>query len=498
MTGVIYARYSSDNQREESIEGQLRECNEYAEKNGITIVATYIDRAVSAKTDKRPEFQRMIENSKKELFDVVLVWKFDRFSRDIYDSLFYKRQLGQNGVKVTSIKEDIADNAMGQMMENILEAWNQFFSADLAQKVKRGMTENALKAKFNGGTITLGYMVGENQEYQIDPQWASIVLQCFNHYASGKTMKQVVEWLNTSGINGRFGKPFTINIVTTMLKNRRYTGEYRYADTVTPDAIPVIVPPELFQKVQERMEKNKRAPARHKAEDDYILTTKLFCGQCGAFMVGECGTSKTKTKKHHYYKCVSVKKRKGCTKKTVRKLWIEDVVIFYAMRMIMDDAVLEGIADELLEFQKKENTTLPLLRKQLAENERAITNMLNAIQQGLFNESTKQRLDDLEATKHKLNIAITQEEIQRPRLTKEQILFWLHKFRGLDMTRKDHRQRLIDSLVNAVVLHDDKIVFTFNGKEGAQTISMVEIMREMGSDLQGSVVPTEQEKRTCP
>ena len=147
------------------------------------------------------------------------------------------------------------------------------------------------------------------------------------------------------------------------------------------------------------------------------------------------------------------------------------MVIFYTIRMVMDDTVLEEVADKLLAFQKKENTTLPLLHKQLTENERAITNMLNAIQQGIFNEHTKQRMDELDKARKELNILILQEETQRPRLTKEQILFWLHKFRGLDMSRKDHRQRLIDSLVNAVRLRDDgSIMFIFNGKEGAQTI----------------------------
>ena len=297
-------------------------------------------------------------------------------------------------------------------------------------------------------------------------------------------MKQIVEILQASGVKGRYGKPTTINNVTTMLKNRKYIGEYVYDDVILPDAIPVIVPPELFQRVQERMAKNKRAPARHKAEDDYLLTTKLYFGLCNAFMVGECGTSRTKAV-HHYYKCVSVKKRRGCKKKTIKKHWIEDVVVYYTMRMLMDDAVLEDIAAKVLAFQQRENTALPLLQKQLAENERSVTNMLNAIQQGIFNEFTKQRMDELDAAQKELKILISQEKIQRPQLTQEQILFWLHKFRGLDMTRKEHRQRLIDSLVNAVFLYDDKIIFTFNGKEGAKTVSMVDVMQEMGSDMNG-------------
>lgn len=99
MKAVIYARYSSDSQREESIEGQLRECKEYAERNGITVLSTYIDRALSAKTDNRPDFQRMIKDSANGLFDIVLVWKLDRFARNRYDSAHYKAILKKNGVK---------------------------------------------------------------------------------------------------------------------------------------------------------------------------------------------------------------------------------------------------------------------------------------------------------------------------------------------------------------------------------------------------------------
>ena len=145
MKAVIYARYSSDNQREESIEGQLRECKEYAEKNSITILSTYIDRALSAKTDNRPEFQHMIKDSAKGLFDIVLVWKLDRFARNRYDSAHYKATLRKNGVKVVSATEAIAEDSTGILLESLLEGYAEFYSAELSEKVIRGRTENALK-----------------------------------------------------------------------------------------------------------------------------------------------------------------------------------------------------------------------------------------------------------------------------------------------------------------------------------------------------------------
>lgn len=140
MNGVIYARYSSDNQRDESIEGQLRECMAFAEKNDITILNTYIDRAFSAKTDNRPEFQHMIADSKKKMFDVVLVWKYDRFARNRLDSLLYKQLLQRNNIKLVSVTEPIMNSSVGIIVESMIDSYNEYYSAELAEKVTRGMT----------------------------------------------------------------------------------------------------------------------------------------------------------------------------------------------------------------------------------------------------------------------------------------------------------------------------------------------------------------------
>lgn len=125
MKAVIYARYSSDNQREESIEGQLRECMEFAEKSGITVIGNYIDRALSAKTDNRPEFQKMIKDSYRKVFDSVIVWKVDRFARNRYDSAYYKNILKKNGVIVISAKEHIGEGSEGIILEAMLEGFEQ-------------------------------------------------------------------------------------------------------------------------------------------------------------------------------------------------------------------------------------------------------------------------------------------------------------------------------------------------------------------------------------
>ena len=492
MTAVIYARYSSDNQREESIEGQIRECTAYAEKNGITIVKHYIDRAISAKTDNRPEFQQMIKDSDKKLFDIVLVWKLDRFARNRYDSARYKTQLKKNGVKLMSATEIISEGPEGIILESVLEGYAEYYSADLAEKVVRGQTENILKGRCNGGRGTFGYTLDPERKFHIDPLTSPFVLESFKKYDEGSTMKEIRDWLNENGIKNPVGGAFTYNSVEHMLKNRRYIGELKFRDVVVPDAIPPIIQLELFEDVQEKIAKNKKAPARRKAEDDYLLTTKLFCGYCGALMFGESGTSRT-GEVHRYYKCATAKKHKGCKKKTVRKQWLEDLVVNQTMQLVKDDAAMESIIAKVMELQNKENTNIPLYEKQLRDAESGIQNMLNAIQAGILTSSTKERLEQLEETKRELEARIAEEKLAKPKVTEEFIRFWLLRFRKLDMSLKDQRQALVDTFINSIYLYDDKVLITFNYKEGTQTITFEEAAqaasKENGSDLDCFTAP---------
>ena len=485
MTAVIYARYSSDNQREESIEGQIRECTAYAEKNGITVVKHYIDRALSAKTDNRPDFQQMIKDSEKRLFDIVLVWKLDRFARNRYDSAHYEYQLERNHVKLVSATEPISDSPAGIMVKSMLTGMAEYYSAELSEKVVRGMTENVLKGKYNGGTIPIGFKVDEEKFFQVDPLKAPFVVEAFQRYNDGATMKELMNWLNDSGVTTNRNQKFTYNSVQKLLTNKRYIGENHFKDIVMPDSIPAIVDKDLFEEVQLKIKKNSRAPARHKAEDDYLLTTKLFCGMCGAMMFGECGTGRNKVV-HHYYKCATAKRFKTCKKKTVRKEWLEDLVIAETMKLIQDDAVIDAIVAEVMELQDQENTTLPLLEKQMREVENGIENMLNAIQAGVLTNSTKSRLEKLEAQQKELEVRIAEEKIARPRLSENQIRFWLTRFRKLDPNVKSHRETLINTFVNAVYLYDEKVLITFNYKDGTKTITFDEIAAKDAPEGNGS------------
>ena len=494
MKAVIYARYSSDNQREESIEGQIRECTAYCKKNDIAIVRHYIDRALSAKTDNRPDFQRMVKDSAKGLFDVIIVWKLDRFARNRYDSAHYKAQLRKYGVKVLSATENISEGPEGIILESMLEGMAEYYSAELSEKVIRGHTENALKCKYNGGTPTYGFYIDSDKQYQLDPHTAPVVLEAFTMYDEGATMQEILDALKEKGVTTVRGRKIDLNFIARLLKNRKYTGEYSYREIVVPNGIPTIVPQDLFDRVQQRLEKNKKAPARHKAEDDYLLTTKLFCGTCGAMMVGESGTSGSHGRKYHYYRCVNTKKYKTCNAKhkSIKKLPIENAVVNAVMAKIMDDAFIEYIADAVMELQGQESSVLPALRKQLEETERGITNMLNAIQAGIVNASTKQRLDELEESKKELELNIIREEMRKPMYSREDIVFWLCRFRSLNVENLDERRRLIDSFVNSVTIFDDHILITFNYKDGAETVPFSTIESSDLSSVGGPESPQNQ------
>ena len=273
MTAVIYARYSSDNQREESIDGQLRECKAFAEKNDIQIVGTYIDRALSASkhTEKRLDFHRMISDSDKKQFEAVLVWKLDRFSRNRYESVLNKKLLSENGVKVISVTEQISDGPEGVIVEALIEAMAQHYSAELSQKIHRGQKENALKGRNNGGGVPLGYSLGADQRLVIDPLSAPIVQEIYQRYADGWAIKEICSDLNQRGIKTASGGEFKYSSFNALLQNRKYIGEYRYQDVVIPGGVPAIVSKDVFEQVQARRNRNKHAPAAAKATEKFLL-----------------------------------------------------------------------------------------------------------------------------------------------------------------------------------------------------------------------------------
>jgi len=222
-----------------------------------------------------------------------------------------------------------------------------------------------------------------------------------------------------------------------------------------------------------------------KASEKFLLTTKMFCGECGRMMIGQSGQSHT-GKRYYYYKCGNTKRRNGCNKRAVKKDWIENFVVQQTLSMVMDTQLMEHITDRLLELQGEESFDLRLLQKQLREVEKGVENMLNAIQRGIIMPSTKEWLASLEAQKAQLEKSVLRERIKRPILTREQIRYFIRKFRNTDTSDGNERQRLIDCFVNAVFVYDERIVLTFNYKDSTKKIFLDDVK---GSDLEGFCPP---------
>ncbi len=469
MNAVIYARYSSHNQREESIETQLRECHEFAVKNGLTVVGEYCDRALTGKTDKRPSFQRLIRDSEKEHFQAVILYTLDRFARNRYDSAIYKAKLKKHGVRVFYAKQPMPEGPEAIILESVMEGYAEYYSENLSRSIKGGMKENALKCQVNGSSTPLGYKIGENRRYEIEPAAAKIVQEIFQMYADGMSATQIINYCNERGYKTSKGGAFNKNSLRTMLRNEKYIGVYKFADIVVPDGMPVIIDKDLFNKVQNMHSHNLKARAKAKAHEDYLLTAKLFCGHCGSPMVGECGTSKT-GKIHHYYKCGNRKNKHNCSKKAERKHWIEDVVVKYTVEHVLTEENIDLIATRAMEIIAKESadtTYLDGLQEELKDISKKICNLMSAIEQGIITPTTKERLEELESLKKDVEGRIAKEEIKKPSLTKEHIVYWLLSFKNGDINDMDYKRRVINTLVNSVYVYDDgdkgrKIVLTFN------------------------------------
>ena len=481
MNIVIYARFSSHSQNEQSIEGQLKCCYEYAQRNGYTVIGEYIDRAISGTTDKRPEFQRMIADSSKKHFKFILVYQLDRFARDRYDSAIYKAKLKKNEVKVLSARENITDDASGVLMESVLEGMAEYYSKELSQKIKRGMSLNAEKCLYTGGSIALGYKVNCDKTFGIDETAAAITVRIFEMYAAGNAICKINEYLNAQQIHTIRGGVFNKNSLSKLLQNKRYIGIFTYNKQETPGGIPRIISDELFNKVQRIMEANKKAPARSKAKEEYILTTKLFCGLCRDMMTGARGTSRNGTA-YHYYACNKARIHK-CNKKQVSKKWIEDLVI-KKCREILTDENIELIASAVVAAceKDKEKTEINRIQKLIKDNQRKQTNLTKAVAECESENVRKTlylELNNVITASAELEKQILSEEVALISLTKPQIKFFLNEVRKGSADDIKYRKILVTVLVNAIYLYDDKITFILNAAD-----KPVEITETLLNDIE--------------
>ena len=454
MNLVFYGRYSDSGQSEQSIEGQRKVCHEYAERNGYKIIGEYIDRALTGTSDSRPEFLRMIADSAKRQFKGVLVYQLDRFARNRYDSATYKAKLKKNGVKVLSARENISDDASGVLMEAVLEGMAEYFSAELSQKIKRGMTLTAQKCEFTGSGVPLGYKIID-KKFAIDEEAAPIVKRIFEMYLAGNTMADIIRYLNENGVKTSKGNAYNKSSIRRILTNDKYLGIYKYADVVIPDGVPRIIDDVTFEEAQILLEKNKKAPARAKAIDEnYLLTTKIFCGHCNCAMTGVCGTSST-GKIHQYYCCVTQRRKGGCKKKAEQKIYIEDKVVNEVLAILTDDYI-DTIARKIADLSAKEayTDTVTRLNRLLKENAEATANLVKAIETGKAVDVLSAQIEKRQTERADLEAQLAQEKLMQPILTYEDVKFFFDKFKDGDVNDITFRMALIDTFINRIDVFD--------------------------------------------
>lgn len=453
-TAVNYLRYSSENQTEQSIEGQMRVCREYAERNGILIVANYIDRAMTGTNDNRPDFQRMIKDSAKREWDYVLVYKFDRFSRNKYETAIYKKALRDNGVKVISATELIPDSPEGIIFESMLEGYAEYYSAELSQKVRRGMNETRLKGNYTGGHILYGYKK-QDKKLVIDEERAEVVRFIFEQYSIGVYVKNILLELDRRGVTYK-GKPFVRSTVYNILKNEKYAGIYHFNGQIIENMFPQIVPTDIFEKVRAKVQKNHYG--KHSVQVVYLLRNKIKCGYCGQSVNAECGTSQNGEKKY-YYKCLG-KKHHRCNKSVIRKDILEKLVLDKIVSELNRPQIMNAIVANLMqiqELQAKEASALNMILKEKRQTDTALNNLMAAIEQGIISNTTNKRLHELESKQEELERQIL---IEKSKLALQLSEDTVRKF--YTDALKAETKLLIDCLIKEIILYDDKIEIYFN------------------------------------
>ena len=457
-TALVYARYSSERQTEQSIEGQIRVCNEYAERNDIKILDYYIDRAMTGTNDNRKDFQRLLHDCSKKICDYVLVYKLDRFSRNKYEMAIHRKTLRDYGIKILSAMENIPDSPEGIILESLLEGMAEYYSVELAQKVRRGQTESLRKGHWLGGQMPFGYKVVD-KKLQIDENDAQIVCWIYQQYAAGVIVQDIIASLTARGILHK-GKPFTRACIYYMLANEKYSGIFTYNGEVFDNICPRIVPDPLFKKVQSIMEKNKFGSKS--IEAPYLLRGKVFCGYCGRMMNADSGTSCT-SEVRRYYTCGGRKEKSGCQKKTVRKDEFEKLIVDTTIELLGSEENVSLIVDAIMKVHaKKQNdrSVLNILMREQAEVQKGIENILNAIQMGIVTSATKSRLEELEQRADEIKTSITLEQAKAAKeLTRESVVKYLKS------AIKKSPQGMLDLLINQVVLYDDKIKIRYNYTE---------------------------------
>lgn len=446
---VIYARYSSSGQRDESIEGQLRDCHAFAAAEGLTVIEEYCDPAMTGRNDDRPRFQQMIKDAEKKLFQYVIVWKLDRFSRNRYDAAMYKNKLKNCGVKLLYAKEPIPDDPTGILMESLMEGMAEYYSANLSQNVKRGNYDSVLKGSALGHQC-YGYDIGEDHCYHINATEAEIVRRVFREYAGGKPAREIIDDLTADGIRTRKGGKLTHNFVARLIGNEKYKGVYRYYEITAP--IERIVSDDLWEEANIIMARHQHAPA---AKADFLLSGRIICGECGQNFIGMSGKGH-QGGTYYYYACSGRRKEKSCDMPHYGKEEIESRVIEAVRRVLDNDEWIDQVAEDCVRLQDNDkNPELDALIARRRTAETALNNLIAAVEI-LQDPAIIQRIAERRAEIADLDSAILREKKLDLKISGDQVKLFLRSFAAGDVTDPEYCRRLINTFVNKIFVYKDR------------------------------------------
>jgi DNA invertase Pin-like site-specific DNA recombinase len=442
---VFYGRYSSANQTEQSIEGQLHVCEKFAAENGIEITAHYIDRAMSATSDKRPQFQQMIADSSHGSFDTVLVYKLDRFARNRYDSAIHKKKLRDNGVRVVSATEPLSDTPEGIILEGMLESIDEYFSQELSRKCKRGLKESCDKGYFICNTVPLGYKKVDRR-LEIDPETAPIIRKIFEEYVSGKSAATIANELNEQGLTVN-GRAFLSETIRKWLCNEVFVGRFHTGENIVE--VPAVIDETVFAKALERKAAARKKYRERRPGVKYYLTGKAFCMKCGT---GLCGHPIRNT--YNYYWC------RECGSHIIQAEPLHDKVKYALYEYLTEDKIKELAAAAYEEYRnsKPEDPTVPL-RAELKAVKTKIGNATAAILTGLDSSAVRQALAELEERSRTLENEIVMNEKHSPDLTREHFEYALSRILEYP---EEQFEKLVGILVDRVIVSKEQVIICIN------------------------------------
>ena len=482
---VIYARFSSNKQREESISAQLRECHAFAEAEGLTVIHEYIDRAMSARTDQRPSFLQMIQDSDKKLFSYVIVYQLDRFSRSRYDSAVYKHRLQKNGVRVLSAKEHITTDPTGILLEALIEANAELYSAELSQKVTRGMLQNVLEGKWPGGNLPLGYRLDGDHRLVLAPETAPTVQLIYEWYLQGLNEARIIRKLNAEGYRTSVGRPFTRTSIHRILRNPIYIGTFRYKGELYPHFAPPLLSKQLFYQIQALLDRHEYKHVVPHGQD-FALVGKAFCGLCGNHLVGTSGTSHAGVR-YLYYMCSSrthILDRKTytpCKFRNIRADWLEAQVCYVTIQILYDPVIRKDIARNCAIQQKElasESPRLKQLERVRKELQHKLDNSIQAIESGIFSKTLSENIGRYETDIQKLDVKIKGEKLlSRPvSISEEFIEYYLEK---IYKQKKDDGQisEIFQTFIHRITVFTDYIAIQYTFCENLPMPETPVIMR---------------------